>query len=81
MAEILAQLPYMTKEQQDQVLAGPALLPPDNTTIPNLEDPPNNNELAVGTLSFLLVLGCFAFLSRMFIKATVLRKLRWEDGM
>ncbi|GAP86941.1 putative integral membrane protein PTH11 [Rosellinia necatrix] len=73
-------IPYLPKEQQELLLAGPALAPP-NGTIANFENPPNKNEIAHATFVICIFFATFSFLVRMYARLVGLRAVKLEDGL
>ncbi|KAI8626579.1 hypothetical protein F5Y19DRAFT_220767 [Xylariaceae sp. FL1651] len=74
------QIPYLPKEAQDMLLAGPALAPPLGV-IANFDNPPNENAIAEATFVICLVLATFSFLVRMYARVTGLRSIKLEDAL
>ncbi|KAJ8132373.1 hypothetical protein O1611_g1251 [Lasiodiplodia mahajangana] len=72
-------IPYLPKEQQDALLAGPALAAPDGV-IPNFDNPPNENAIAQATFVICLFFATFSFLVRMYARLAGLRSVNVEDG-
>ncbi|KXX79396.1 hypothetical protein MMYC01_204045 [Madurella mycetomatis] len=60
------QIPYLPKEQQDAILAMPALEPPPGVT-PNFENPPNQNGLAHGVMATCLTVTTFCLMLRTYL--------------
>jgi hypothetical protein len=73
------QIPYLPKEVQDAVLAGPAMAPPDGVT-PNFENPPNENALAHGVMASCLVVATFCLVLRAYL-AILLRRVKVTEGL
>ncbi|CAJ2512531.1 Uu.00g055460.m01.CDS01 [Anthostomella pinea] len=72
------QFPYLPKETQQLLLAGPALAPPGNLTS-NFDNPPNKNGVAHAALAVCLTLATFSFFIRMYARVIGLRKIKFED--
>ncbi|KAI2470041.1 hypothetical protein F4781DRAFT_430777 [Annulohypoxylon bovei var. microspora] len=76
--DVLAQLPSLPLEEQEDILNGPALSPPANI-VPNLDNPPNGNTLALVVITFCLSIVILAVLLRAYVKIFVVHKLFLED--
>ncbi|CAI6083899.1 unnamed protein product [Clonostachys chloroleuca] len=74
--ELLHLLP---PEQQEAILNGPALEPPQNV-IPNFIDPPNGNGLFIAILTVGLALSTLSTALRVYTKIFVTRSLQIEDN-
>lgn len=74
--ELLHLLP---PEQQEAILNGPALEPPQNV-IPNFIDPPNGNGLFIAILTVGLALSTLSTALRVYTKIFVTRSLQIEDS-
>jgi hypothetical protein len=72
-------LHLLPPEQQAVILAGPALKPPPGTT-PNLENPPNQNEVGRAALIICLSAGSIATLLRVYSRAFIVKFVRLEDS-
>jgi hypothetical protein len=72
-------LHLLPPEQQAVILAGPALKPPENV-IPNLENPPNQNEVGRAALIICLSAGSIATLLRVYSRAFIVKFVRVEDS-
>ncbi len=72
-------IPYLPKEEQELLLAGPALAPPAGI-VANFENPPNGNGIAHATFVICLFFATFSFLVRMYARLVGLRSVRVEDG-
>ncbi|KAI1173242.1 hypothetical protein F4777DRAFT_458345 [Nemania sp. FL0916] len=72
-------IPYLPKEQQQQLLAGPALAPPADI-IPNYDNPPNQNDIAQATFVICLFFATFSFFVRMYARLVGLRSVNIEDA-
>ncbi|KAI1128974.1 hypothetical protein F5Y10DRAFT_264589 [Nemania abortiva] len=72
-------IPYLPKEQQEALLAGPALAPPAGV-VPNYDNPPNENAIAQATFVICLFFATFSFLVRMYARLAGLRSINVEDG-
>ena len=62
----------------DEILNGPALLPPEGIT-PNFEDPGANNVPGYAIISTCLILASIAISVRLYTQVFRLRKLHIED--
>ncbi|KAJ2993263.1 hypothetical protein NUW58_g1895 [Xylaria curta] len=71
-------IPYLPKEQQELLLAGPALAPPAGTTA-NFSNPPNKNDIAHATFVICLFFATFSFFVRMYARLVGLRSVKPED--
>ncbi|KAJ8130427.1 hypothetical protein O1611_g3201 [Lasiodiplodia mahajangana] len=70
----------LTPEQQNDLLNGPALQPPDGIAS-NFENPPNHNGVVLGIAVPFTILA-FIFVSiRIYVKMFVTKKVRVEDGI
>lgn len=72
-------IPYLPKEQQDALLAGPALATPPGV-VANFDNPPNQNDIAHATFVICLFFATFSFLVRMYARLAGLREIKLEDG-
>jgi hypothetical protein len=72
-------IPYLPKEQQALLLAGPALAAPDGVDA-NFDNPPNRNDIAHATFAICLFFATFSFLVRMYARVAGLRSIKLEDG-
>ncbi|KAI0467675.1 hypothetical protein F4859DRAFT_493251 [Xylaria cf. heliscus] len=72
-------IPYLPKEQQEALLAGPALAPPPGI-IANFDNPPNRNGIAHLTFVICLFFATFSFIVRMYARLVGLRSVKLEDG-
>lgn len=76
----LDQLHTLPIAEQEAILDGPALRPPPGV-VSHLDDPPNNNGLAIGVTTACLALGtCFA-LVRAYSRLFCVKRLFVEDCM
>lgn len=66
-------------EQQDQIINGPALAPPDGVT-PNFQDPPNQSIIAEVITPILVAIVAILVLLRFCSKVVVQRSVHIEDG-
>ncbi|KAI0532707.1 hypothetical protein GGR58DRAFT_489199 [Xylaria digitata] len=73
-------IPYLPKEQQEALLAGPALAPPQGI-VANFDNPPNQNGIAHATFAICLFFATFSFLVRMYARLLGLRSVKLEDGL
>lgn len=62
-----------------QLLASPALAPPDGVT-PQFDSPPNQNDLAYGVTTALSVVLTICVLIRLYARVGLERKFGLEDG-
>ncbi|KFA60712.1 hypothetical protein S40285_09184 [Stachybotrys chlorohalonatus IBT 40285] len=67
-------------EQQEMILSGPALMPP-NGTLPNFENPSNQNDMSTAVLTATIVIATVAVILRAYCKTFVYRKVEPEDGL
>lgn len=74
----LADFPNYPPAVQQQILNGPAMMPP-NGTIPNLIDPPNHTNEAIAIAVICLLLGVSFGIMRLYSRLIVSRKLHLED--
>ncbi|KAI0875891.1 hypothetical protein GGS24DRAFT_453257 [Hypoxylon argillaceum] len=72
-------IPYLPKEQQDALLAGPALATPPGV-VANFDNPPNQNDIAHATFVICLFFATFSFLVRMYARLAGLREIKLEDA-
>ncbi|KAI6360552.1 hypothetical protein MCOR25_006715 [Pyricularia grisea] len=56
-------IPHLPKDQQEQILSGPALAPP-NGTVSNFDNPSNENGLAIGVMSLCIAVSSLCLLIR-----------------
>lgn len=66
-------------EQQDQIINGPALAPPNGTT-PDFKDPPNQSIIAEVITPILIAVVTVLVLLRFCSKVLVQRSVHIEDG-
>jgi hypothetical protein len=66
-------------EQQQQILQGPAMQPPDDDP-PQFDNPPNQNAFGIAIVTLCLVITAFCFLVRAYSRIFILRRIRLEDG-
>ncbi|KAI8953115.1 hypothetical protein F4801DRAFT_598480 [Xylaria longipes] len=64
-------IPYLPKEQQEALLAGPALAPPLGI-VANLDNPPNRNDIAHATFVICLFFATFSFIVRIYARLRML---------
>ncbi|KAI1394175.1 uncharacterized protein F4822DRAFT_39584 [Hypoxylon trugodes] len=64
--------------EQQIILNGPALQPPDGV-LPNFDNPPNRNALGIGITTLCLSIWTIAFLLRAYAKIFCMRKVEIED--
>ncbi|KAH8160187.1 hypothetical protein CIB48_g8066 [Xylaria polymorpha] len=72
-------IPYLPKEQQEALLAGPALAAPPGI-VANFDNPPNRNDIAHATFVICLFFATFSFIIRMYARLVGLRSVKLEDG-
>ncbi|KAI0442915.1 hypothetical protein F4803DRAFT_517274 [Xylaria telfairii] len=72
-------IPYLPKEQQEALLAGPALAAPSGI-VANFDNPPNRNDIAHATFVICLFFATFSFIIRMYARLVGLRPVKLEDG-
>lgn len=77
-AELLAQLPFLPKEEQDVFLEYPALAHPEGKP-PQFENPPNENATGYGVIGLMLFLASFSVLARLYVKIFSIRKVNIEE--
>ena len=70
--------PFLTPEQLQALLDGPAGKPPAGI-LPNLENPPNLDTYLVVTVALTLTFGTLAVLLRLYTKLLILRSFACED--
>lgn len=78
MAELLAQLPFLPKEEQDMYLEYPALAHPEGKP-PQFENPPNENATGYGVVGLMLFLASFSVLTRLYVKIFSIKKVNIEE--
>ncbi|KAI0509535.1 hypothetical protein F5B22DRAFT_648961 [Xylaria bambusicola] len=76
--DVILQFPHLTPAQQQAILNGPALIPPDGVE-PNLENPSNNNALAIAVSVVGLTLVVISGIGRIYSRVFVVKKLKVED--
>jgi hypothetical protein len=69
-----------TPEEIEAILNGPAL-PPPNGTVPNFDNPPNNNPAGYAGLTIMLVIATMAIIFRFVARMSKTIRLQIEDGM
>ncbi|KAK8061159.1 hypothetical protein PG997_015380 [Apiospora hydei] len=74
----MADLSGLSPEQLAVALEGPALALP-NGTMPNFDDPSNNNALAQGILATCLTLATIMFLLRLYARFVLIRRVGFEE--
>ncbi|TLD24100.1 hypothetical protein PspLS_06955 [Pyricularia sp. CBS 133598] len=72
-------IPFLPKDQQEIVLAGPALAPP-NGTVSNFDNPPNQNGLAIGVMSTCVAVASFCLFIRAYL-AVLARRVTIAEGL
>lgn len=77
MAELI---PYLSPQEQEAILDGPALAPPEGV-IPQFDNPPNNNALAHGVLSACVAISTVCLLIRAYARVFLFKQLKIEDCM
>ncbi|KAI0120259.1 hypothetical protein F4776DRAFT_245179 [Hypoxylon sp. NC0597] len=75
---LIHQLSSLPPEEHEEILDGPALTPPPGIT-PNLDNPSNNNALAVAIITLSLAIMTIAISLRAYAKIFVARKVFLED--
>ncbi|KAI0842992.1 hypothetical protein F5Y06DRAFT_78483 [Hypoxylon sp. FL0890] len=75
---LLNQLSSLPLDEQEAFLDGPALTPPPNV-VPNLDNPPNNNALALVMVTIHLAIVTIAMVLRAYAKIFVARRVFLED--
>ena len=78
MAELLAQLPFLPKEEQDIYLEYPALEHPEGNP-PQFENPPNENATGYGVVAMMLFLASLSVLTRLYVKIFSIKKVKIEE--
>ncbi|KAI5859538.1 hypothetical protein GGS23DRAFT_312162 [Durotheca rogersii] len=73
-------IPLLPKEQQEALLNGPALAPPDGVT-PQFDNPPNNNGLGYAVLTLCTAIATICLLIRGYAKIVLYGKVNIEDCM
>ncbi|KAJ3554721.1 hypothetical protein NPX13_g10540 [Xylaria arbuscula] len=71
-------LSNLTLEQQEEVLNGPALPPPPGV-VPNFDNPPNRNQVAIAVNVACSMVTIVVVFLRAYAKIFCMKKLRWED--
>ncbi|OQE34878.1 hypothetical protein PENCOP_c015G07554 [Penicillium coprophilum] len=74
---------FLTRQRESSFamdLNGPALAPPEGV-IPNLDNPPNNNGLAIGVLSACTAIATVCLFIRAYARIWLLRKVQIEEGL
>jgi hypothetical protein len=74
----LSQMHSLPPEEQERIMNGPALPPPEGT-VPNLDNPPNNNVLGVFALTLIFLFPIVSALLRAYGRIVVVKLVRWED--
>ena len=69
----------LPSEEQDKIINGPALAPPDGVT-PNYQDPPNLNIVAQFVTPILLSTVAILVLLRLCSRVVIQRSIHVEDG-
>ncbi|ELQ41208.1 hypothetical protein OOU_Y34scaffold00290g5 [Pyricularia oryzae Y34] len=72
-------IPFLPKDQQELILSGPALAPP-NGTVSNFENPPNQNALAIGVMSTCVAVASLCLFIRAYL-AILARRVTIAEGM
>jgi len=67
-------------EQQQQILSGPGLDPPNNI-IPNFAHPPNRDSIAHGQFATSVILTSIFIVFAVYIKVVQFKRIYLEDGM
>ncbi len=66
-------------DQLEEILNGPALVPPPDV-VPNFETPSNKNDLALFIQVICLISATLFFAMRIFVRFIILKTFRIEDG-
>ncbi|KAI8623621.1 hypothetical protein F5Y19DRAFT_492473 [Xylariaceae sp. FL1651] len=74
----LSQLHNLPQEQQDEILNGPALMPPPGI-VSNFDSPPNGDALAYTAVTLCLVVSTIAVSIRVYAKFICARRIKLED--
>lgn len=69
----------LSAAEQSALLEGPAMTPPPGV-IPNLTNPPNQNDLGYGVTITVAVISGLLVLLRVYVRAFYHKKLEIEDG-
>ena len=72
-------IPYLPKDQQEAVLSGPALAPP-NGTVSNFDNPSNENGLAIGVMSLCIAVSSLCLLIRGYL-AVLAKRVTIPEGL
>ncbi|KAI0967186.1 hypothetical protein F4678DRAFT_254884 [Xylaria arbuscula] len=73
------QIPYLPKDQQQLLLAGPALAPPAGV-VADFDNPPNENDIAHAAFVICLFFATFSFIIRMYARLVGIRSIKVEDA-
>ncbi len=71
-------LPYLSLDEQDSILSGPAL-PAPGSEVSNLKNPPNKETLGLVVIAVCLILSTVVLYIRVHTKVFYERKFRIED--
>ncbi|CAJ2500642.1 Uu.00g034950.m01.CDS01 [Anthostomella pinea] len=74
----LDQILFLPPEQQEAILNGPALAPPEGA-IPQFDNPPNNNTAASAALTICLILSILAAMIQFCSRVFIVKAVRLED--
>jgi hypothetical protein len=70
---------HLPPEEQDKIINGPALAPPDGVT-PNFQDPPNLNIIAHIATPLLVAVVAILVVLRFCSRVVIQRSVHLEDG-
>ncbi|KAI1372416.1 hypothetical protein F4677DRAFT_449534 [Hypoxylon crocopeplum] len=73
-------LPFLPHDQQQLLLDGPALAPPEGVTA-QFDNPPNNNGLAHGVIAACVTVATLCLIIRGYARLVLFKKLKPEDYM
>ncbi|KAK6951113.1 hypothetical protein Daesc_007643 [Daldinia eschscholtzii] len=79
MSSALDPLYLLPPEQQQAILNGPALAPPSEDVVPNFENPPNMNGLAIAVTTVALVIVTIAVFLRAYVKIWIVKNPQIHD--
>lgn len=74
----LDQIGLLPPDQQEAILNGPALAPPNGLT-PNFDHPPNDNPVALAAMTICLIVATIAAVLRIYSRVIVLKRVFLED--
>ncbi|KAI1483082.1 hypothetical protein K445DRAFT_321120 [Daldinia sp. EC12] len=81
MSSALDPLYLLPPEQQQAILNGPALAPPSEDVVPNFENPPNMNGLAIAVTTVALVIVTIAVFLRAYVKIWIVKNPQIHDAI